>query len=123
MAFRYWDDVGEVPAGCAKCHSATGLPEFIKNNGTVAVMAAAAVQTVGVGNAPVSNGLACATCHDDLTEYTCIRSRACRSRAERPSASARRMRRAHTDPVSSNLCLECHQGRASTASVNAALAT
>ena len=37
MAFRDWDAEGMVPAGCAKCHSATGLPQFIKNGGTVAV--------------------------------------------------------------------------------------
>ena len=24
--FRHWDSTGEVPAGCAKCHSADGLP-------------------------------------------------------------------------------------------------
>ena len=30
MAFRDWDADGEVPFNCAKCHSATGLPAFIK---------------------------------------------------------------------------------------------
>jgi len=25
-AFRHWDEDGEVEAGCAKCHSAAGLP-------------------------------------------------------------------------------------------------
>ena len=31
MAFRDWDADGEVPATCARCHSATGLPEWIHN--------------------------------------------------------------------------------------------
>ena len=35
MPFRDWDDAGLVPAGCAKCHSATGLPQFIANAGKV----------------------------------------------------------------------------------------
>ena len=41
MAFRDWDAEGMVPADCAKCHSATGLPQFIKNGGTVAVAGSA----------------------------------------------------------------------------------
>ena len=30
LAFRDWDADGEVPYNCAKCHSATGLPESSK---------------------------------------------------------------------------------------------
>src|SRR5512135_518723 len=35
--FRHWDSTGEVPAGCAKCHSAGGLPQYIHNAGTEVV--------------------------------------------------------------------------------------
>jgi hypothetical protein len=119
MAFRDWDDVGEVPAGCAKCHSATGLPEFIKNAGTVAVTGSGAVQTVGIGNAPLSNGLACTTCHDDLTEYTLYQVKGVPFPSGKTvSFSKKDEKGAYGDAVADNLCLECHQGRASTASVN-----
>ena len=33
MAFRDWDADGEVPASCAKCHSAGGLPQIFANPG------------------------------------------------------------------------------------------
>ena len=37
MPFRDWDADGEVPFGCVKCHTAGGLPEFLKNGGTTVV--------------------------------------------------------------------------------------
>ena len=67
MAFRDWDDAGMVPAGCAKCHSSTGLPQFLKNGGTVAVSGQNVV-TTGVVGAEPANGFACTTCHNDLAE-------------------------------------------------------
>ena len=70
MAFRDWDAEGMVPADCAKCHSATGLPQFIKNGGTVAVAGMASVRTTGVVGAEPANGFACTTCHNDLTKFT-----------------------------------------------------
>jgi hypothetical protein len=119
-AFRYWDAEGTVPAGCAKCHSAAGLPQFLANNGTVAVDGRGTVHTVGVSAAPVSNGLACATCHDDLAEYTLYPVTGVPFPSGKTvSFSTRNDSGAFTDPVSSNMCLECHQGRASAASVNA----
>ena len=45
--FRHWDGEGEVPGTCAKCHSAEGLPTFLKNGVNVA--------------AEPSNGFLCAT--------------------------------------------------------------
>ncbi len=65
MAFRDWDDAGEVPYSCVKCHTADGLPAFIHNGGTVAVLANGSIQTTGLGNMPVSNGFKCSTCHDE----------------------------------------------------------
>jgi hypothetical protein len=119
-AFRYWDGAGAVPMGCAKCHSAAGLPQFLANNGTVAVDGRGTVHTVGVSAAPVSNGLACATCHDDLAEYTLYPVTGVPFPSGKTvSFSTRNDSGAFTDPVSSNMCLECHQGRASAASVNA----
>lgn len=120
--FRHWDAEGEVPAACAKCHTATGLPEFIKNGGTVAVTGSGAVVTVGIGSTEPSNGLACSTCHSDLTKFTV------RAVTNVPFPSGKNVTfstekddKGNLKPVAANLCLECHQGRESTASVNAAI--
>ena len=99
-AFRHWDgeeDGGIVPGSCAKCHSATGQPEFI---------------TEGVVTSqPASNGLNCGTCHNDVQNFTLYEvpsvrfpSGATVTFGERDSAA--------------NMCLNCHQGRESTVSVN-----
>ena len=97
-AFRHWDaDGGIVPGSCAKCHSATGQPEFI---------------TEGVVTSqPASNGLTCGTCHNDVQNFTLYEVPAVRfpsgatvSFGERDSAA--------------NMCMNCHQGRESTVSVN-----
>lgn len=94
-AFRHWDEDGEVPASCSKCHSAAGLPIYLKNNATVGL--------------PVANGLQCATCHNDLTAFT-IREVA---EVEFPSGAV-----IDSGDAQMNLCMECHQGRESTISVN-----
>ena len=97
-AFRHWDaEGGIVPGSCAKCHSATGQPEFI---------------TEGVVTSqPASNGLTCGTCHNDVQNFTLYEVPAVRfpsgatvSFGERDSAA--------------NMCMNCHQGRESTVSVN-----
>jgi len=98
-AWRHWDAEGVVPASCAKCHSATGLPQFI-SEGT------------NISNEPTS-GLWCETCHNSAEwpavyalETVTFPSGAEVGFAEKPSA---------------NLCLNCHQGRESTVSVNRAI--
>ena len=63
--FRHWDAEGIVPGSCAKCHTGTGLPAFL----TEAAMASDKVSGVNISTDP-SNGLACSTCHDDLTKFT-----------------------------------------------------
>ena len=40
-AFRHWDEDGEVPGSCSKCHSAAGLPSSLKEGVTIS---AASVQ-------------------------------------------------------------------------------
>ncbi len=100
-AFRHWDAEeegnGVVPGSCAKCHSATGQPEFV---------------TEGVVTSqPASNGLNCGTCHNNVQEFTLYEVASVRfpsgatvSFGERDSAA--------------NMCLNCHQGRESTVSVD-----
>ncbi len=120
-AFRHWDAEGDVPADCAKCHSADGLPQFLENGGTVAV-AGSSVRTTGVVAAEPSNGLACMTCHDSLTEYTLHPVTAVPFPSGKSvTFSTEKDADGALLPVAANLCLECHQGRASTATMNAAI--
>jgi hypothetical protein len=98
--FRHWDADGVVPATCAKCHSAGGLPSLLEHGGILE-------QTP-------SNGLACSTCHDSLEGFTLRLV----NEVEFPSGAT--ISFGEEEP--SNLCIECHQGRESTVSVNAAIA-
>lgn len=93
-AFRYWDATGVVPANCAKCHTDSGLPMFIAEGVNI--------------SAPSSNGLQCATCHNDVETFTIYEI----AGVTFPSGA-----RIDAGPES-NLCLVCHQGRESTVSVN-----
>jgi hypothetical protein len=118
--FRHWDAEGAVPANCAKCHSATGLPEFIANGGTVAVDGKGNVVISGVTEQEPANGFACTTCHNDLTKFTLYPV----TNVPFPSGksvtfSTEKDAQGNLKPVAANLCLECHQGRNSTASLNA----
>jgi hypothetical protein len=101
-AFRHWDaEEMIVPAACAKCHTATGLPQFIAEGTNIRNHA--------------SNGFLCATCHDEsnwpatfaLKEVTF------------PSGA----KVSFGEGNANNLCLACHQGRESTNSVDNALRT
>jgi hypothetical protein len=97
-AFRHWDEDGAVPASCSRCHSAEGLPLFIE-------------QGVAIEQ-PVANGLNCATCHNDVTTFT---------RYETESVPFPSGAELTLDDLDANLCLNCHQGRASTVSLDAAI--
>ncbi|MCA9835936.1 MAG: cytochrome c3 family protein [Trueperaceae bacterium] len=95
-AFRHWDAEGEVPGTCARCHTATGLPMLIKNGVTIAQ--------------PPSNGFQCSTCHNDLQEFTLHEVESVKF----PSGAV-----VDSGNAATNICLNCHQGRESTVSVNA----
>ncbi|MFN2136453.1 MAG: hypothetical protein ACK2UK_10900 [Candidatus Promineifilaceae bacterium] len=99
-AFRHWDEEGMVPGSCSKCHSAAGLPLFVEQGVSIAQ--------------PVSNGLMCATCHNNVDEgeFTIYEVEQVRF----PSGATLTLE----DPTS-NLCINCHQGRESTVSVNNAI--
>lgn len=119
--FRHWDADGEVPYSCVKCHTAGGLPEFIKNGGTVATTGVGAIVTSGVGAREPSNGFACSTCHNEAAwpERYAV------TTVPFPSGASITFSKPDADgkliPDDANLCLECHQGQASTTSVNKAL--
>ncbi|MEW5958642.1 MAG: hypothetical protein AB1801_13000 [Chloroflexota bacterium] len=103
-AFRHWDAEGEVPGTCSKCHSGGGLPILLENG---------LPKSNSVAQ-PLANGLQCSTCHSDLTTFT-IREVAT---VEFPSGAM-----IDSGDPQLNLCMECHQGRESTVSVNKAIET
>ena len=99
--FRHWDaEEMTVPAGCVRCHSATGLPMFIANGSVIAQ--------------PASNGFACSTCHDEANWPA----RYVFDAVAFPSGASL----SFGEGNDSNLCIACHQGRESTVSVNRAVA-
>jgi len=97
--WRYWDAGGQVPGTCSKCHSGAGLPFFVQEEVTV--------------SQPSANGMQCTTCHNAMPQFTRYEVRT----ALFPSGA-----RLDTGDLGSNLCISCHQGRQSTASVTTAIA-
>ena len=67
-----------------------------------------------------ANGLACTTCHNDLTKFTLYPVKGVPFPSGKTvSFSEKDDKGAYKDAVPANLCLECHQGRQSTATLNA----
>src|SRR6266540_6054510 len=99
-AFHYWDKEKEIPAVCSRCHAANGVPEYLREG----------------KNSPsphVKNAFAYTNCHADMLTYA----RHTVAKVTFPSGIT--VDTGHND---SNLCMTCHQGRESTASVNKAAA-
>ncbi len=97
--FRHWDAEGEVPATCARCHTAGGLPFYLEHG-------------VTIKSAP-SQSLECSTCHvvaDNFETYTV-------DEVTFPSGA----KVSFGEGDENNLCISCHQGRESTVSVNTAI--
>jgi hypothetical protein len=100
-AFRHWDgeeDMGLVAGSCSRCHTADGLPLYLTEGVEITQSA--------------SNGFLCSTCHTDLETYAIFEA----GPVTFPSGLT------VDTGDSGNLCMNCHQGRASTASVDAATA-
>jgi len=127
MPFRDWDftEEGEpnyiVPFGCVKCHTAQGLPTFLKDGGTTVVTSNGTTSTTGVQSMPSSNGFMCSTCHNTeaFPERYVVKS------VVFPSGKTVSFGGVDADGSfvadDGNLCISCHMGRESTTSVNAAL--
>lgn len=98
-AFRHWDEDGMVPDTCSKCHSAEGLPTLLTTGAAVAV--------------PPSDSLSCLTCHQDYETFAVYEV----AEVTMPNGATVSL----ADNPESNLCLNCHQGRESTVSVDAAI--
>jgi hypothetical protein len=102
--WRHWDfdDEGNpvytVEAACAKCHSGSGLPMVL------------AGETIPEAGVPAGNGLMCLTCHDGANFPALI--------AGNEVAMPSGMAVTFGDGAASNLCIECHQGRTSKATID-----
>ena len=98
-AFRHWDAEGEIPGACATCHSTPGLVDYL----------ASPMATVGVIDHPVPTGtlIECTACHDPAV--------AALQSVPFPSGQSVSLDNGST------VCAVCHQGRASGASVDAAV--
>jgi hypothetical protein len=99
-AFHYWDKEKEIPAVCARCHAANGVAQYLKEG----------------KNSPaphVKNAFACTNCHGDMLTYERLRV----AKVTFPSGAV-----VDSGDNDANLCMTCHQGRESTASVNKAIA-
>lgn len=118
MPFRDWDETSSVPFGCVKCHTAGGVPTFLKNGGSVVVTNTGTTVTTGLANAEPSNGFMCTTCHDEANwpnRYSV-------ASVVLPSGKTVSLGGKDADGKfvadDSNLCVLCHQGRESTTSMN-----
>jgi len=100
-AFRHWDgdDPPLVSPSCAKCHSGLGFQDFVGADGTEAGV---------VDNAAEPSIHTCVTCHSDVTKDM--------DSVVFPSGVE------ITGLNGSAVCMQCHQGRESSASLDAAIA-
>jgi hypothetical protein len=98
-AFRHWDDDGVIPASCAKCHSRFGFHDFLGEDGS----------TPGQVDSdhPTGSVVDCVTCHNSSSLGW--------TEVEFPSGVV------IEDLGREAVCMECHQGRSSTDSVDAAI--
>ena len=108
-AFRHWDfdpaepdDTGFVPTSCARCHTPTGFSEYLET-GEIAA------------NQPVSYGLTCEACHMGSDFATGAPLKAVASVTFPSGVTV-----SNTDNDTSFLCMTCHQGRESMASIDTA---
>ena len=121
-AFRHWDEDGEVPASCAKCHSDNGLPMFIENGGTMFVNESGSTVSTGTVAVEPANGLMCSTCHNEEAwpELYSVESVTFPSGAKVSFGGQDADGNFVADE--GNLCMQCHQGRSSKVSMDSAIA-
>jgi hypothetical protein len=100
-AFTHWNDEDpqEIPTECARCHSRQGFIDFLGIDGTEANQV----------DKPANIGttISCFVCHNEVTDDL--------NSAEFPSGTKVRL----LGPEAR--CIQCHQGRASTRSVDDAI--
>jgi hypothetical protein len=99
-AFTNWNDKGEIPEACARCHSTPGFLDYIGADGS-------AVGSVEQ-KAPTGSLIGCGACHNETTRAMSGVTFPSGLRVEGLGPEAR--------------CMTCHQGRESTFSVDKAVA-
>ncbi|MEM7433617.1 MAG: chitobiase/beta-hexosaminidase C-terminal domain-containing protein [Myxococcota bacterium] len=107
-AWRHWDEDGEVPSRCAKCHGPQGN-DFV--GGEVGFLEYVTTSD-NVNSAPLPLGLDCVNCHQNFpTIYSNL------AKFGLPNGALEPVTFPSTDQVSlyspSNICMVCHQGRES----------
>lgn len=95
-AFHYWDQQKEIPVPCSRCHGAEGVAQYVRE-GTV------------TPKPHVKNAYACTNCHANMLTYE----RHTVAKVTFPSGVTLDSGNSDT-----NLCMTCHQGIESPASVN-----
>ncbi len=112
LPFRDWDATGIVPgevriagganstSNCSRCHGGQAGFRYFLTNGVTAEV-------------PATNGMECTTCHNSLRTFSVVDV----PRVTFPGGAVL-VAANHED----NLCMTCHQGRESKASVDAAIA-
>jgi hypothetical protein len=96
-AFVHWNEDGAVPEDCATCHSGPGLLDFLGADGSMAGKVDAP--------APIESPVDCVACHNQAASNL--------EQITFPSGEIM------TEASPSAICMVCHQGRASSDSVNA----
>ncbi|MCE9635527.1 MAG: hypothetical protein K8T90_07470 [Planctomycetes bacterium] len=114
--FRHWDAAGAVDAGCARCHS---------NDGFVFRAQYGIDTTV---TQPTTSGLACEACHVSSADFKSapalryFASVTWPSLVQTPITTANGPKGTATDDPSF-VCIQCHMGRESTATLDAKILT
>jgi hypothetical protein len=100
-AFIHWNEEGNVPTSCARCHTTSGYRDFIGDDGSPA----GSVENP----APLNQVINCGACHNPTAEAL--------NSATFPSGVT------ISNAGPSSRCMQCHQGRAHTGTVNTRIAT
>ena len=105
--FRHWDEDGEIPGSCSKCHAAEGMAQFLKEGANI--------------SNPIANGFLCTNCHDgeNWPDRYVVTSAKFPSGAEVSLGGKDAEGNFVADDA--NLCITCHQGRESKVSVDKAV--
>jgi hypothetical protein len=99
-AFTNWNEEGEIPEACARCHSTPGFLDYIGADGSAA--------GVVDRKAPTGTVIGCGACHNETARQIAGVTFPSGLRVEGLGSEAR--------------CMTCHQGRESTFSVDRAVA-
>ena len=114
MPFRDWDDsaTGMVPASCSRCHSTEGFNFVVTNNLDNTV------------SRPPVDGFSCEHCHvgGDFGAASPARKYIASVTFPSPIEAPVTIANNAADPDDSFLCMTCHRGRESKATVDAAIA-